>query len=138
MTIYAFTDGAARGNPGESGIGIVLKDKDGNMLFTGAGYIGTKTNNAAEYEALLACIKKTSEITCTKLIVHSDSELMVRQLQGKYRVKEKTLQQYYLQVQQLIQNAPFEFEIVHIKREHNRDADLLANEGIDNRQALKI
>ncbi len=138
MTVYAFTDGAARGNPGESGIGIVLKDETGKMIFSGAGYIGTKTNNAAEYEALLACIKKTKEIDCRKLIVHSDSELMVRQIQGKYRVKEKTLQQYFLQVQQLIKNAPFEFEIVHIRRELNRDADLLANEGIDNRQALKI
>ena len=138
MTIQAFTDGAARGNPGESGIGIVLRSEDGDTIFSGGGYIGKATNNVAEYEALLACVKKASEIKCTKLVVHSDSELMVRQLQGKYRVKDKNLQRYFLQIKELLKDAGFDFEIVHIDRTLNKDADMLANAGIDGRQTLKI
>jgi ribonuclease HI len=138
MIIYAFTDGASRGNPGESGIGILLKDEQGNIIFSGGGYIGTATNNTAEYEALLTCLKKAQETQCDKLVVHSDSQLMVRQLQGKYRVKDKNLQKYYLQVHQLLQEVPFKFEIVHVDREQNREADLLANAGIDSKQKLRI
>ena len=138
MTIYAFSDCASRGNPGESGIGIVLKDEEGKIIYSAGGYIGKTTNNAAEYEALLVCLKKASELRCKKLILHSDSQLMVRQLQGTYRVKEKNLQKYFVQAKQLIGAAHFTFEIVHIDREQNHDADVLANAGIDSRQQLRI
>ena len=138
MIIYAYTDGASRANPGESGIGIILRDEQGHVLFSGGGYIGKATNNAAEYQALIACLEKTLKTPCKKLVVHSDSELMVRQLQGKYRVKDKELQKYYAKVTSLLATAPFEFEIRHVERERNRDADLLANAGIDNKHRLRV
>ena len=138
MTIYAHCDGASRGNPGESGIGIILRDKRGNVIYSGSGYIGKATNNIAEYEALIACLTKAIQTQCKKLIVHSDSQLMVRQLHGAYKVKEKHLQKYFLRVHQLIQSAQFEFEIIHVEREQNRDADLLANAGIDSKRQFRI
>ncbi len=138
MTIIAYTDGASRGNPGESGIGIILRDEKGNVLFSGSGYIGQATNNIAEYRALLACLQKAAALPCDRLIVHSDSELMVRQLQRKYRVKDKNLQKFFHEVNRLVEGAPFKFEIVHVEREQNRDADLLANEGIESREALRV
>ena len=137
MTIYAYSDGASRGNPGESGIGIILRDEQGNIIFSGGGYIGTATNNIAEYEALLACLRKAAEIRCSRLVVHSDSELLVRQLQGKYKVKNKRLQRYFLRALQLIHGASFGFEVRHVEREQNSEADLLANAGIDSRRRLE-
>lgn len=138
MTIYAYTDGASRGNPGESGIGIVLRDEQGNVLFEGGGYIGTATNNIAEYQALLACMKKAKELSCKKLIVYSDSQLMVRQLRGEYRVKDAKIRQQFTQAKELLKTVPFTFEIIHIEREHNSYADELANAGIDNKEQLKV
>jgi ribonuclease HI len=133
MTIFAHTDGAARGNPGESGIGFILKDESGKVLHEGFGYIGTATNNVAEYAALLACIRKAAEIGCDRLVVHSDSELMVKQMRGEYRVKDKGLLEYYLRVKELLNASPFTFEILAIARENNRVADHLANIGIDSK-----
>lgn len=138
MTLFAYTDGASRGNPGESGIGVVLKDELGVIVFSGSGYIGKATNNIAEYQALLGCLKKALTTPCKRLIVHSDSELMVRQLKGEYRVKDKTLQGLYGEARKLLQGAPFQFSIVHIERALNKEADLLANEGIENKTAFSI
>jgi ribonuclease HI len=138
MTIYAFTDGASRGNPGESGIGFVLKDDQGNVMFKDSGYLGTATNNIAEYQALIACLRKVMTTPCRKLVVHSDSELMVRQMQGVYRVRDKVLQEHFRSVHQLLANAPFEFSIVHIERALNKEADALANVGIDSKRALQV
>ncbi|MGA2623939.1 MAG: ribonuclease HI family protein [Bacteroidota bacterium] len=131
MTVYAYTDGASRGNPGESGIGILLKDDAGNVLYSGSDYIGKATNNKAEYRALIACLNKAKETGCKKLVVHSDSELMVRQIQGTYKVRNKDLRQFVDEVRRLLKDASFEFSIVQVSREENRDADLLANAGID-------
>jgi len=138
MTLYANTDGASRGNPGESGIGIILRDERGTVVYSGSGYIGRTTNNAAEYQALLACLKKVLQLGCSKLVVRSDSELMVRQLRGQYRVKDKNLQRYYTEATRLIKSAPFAVEVVHVERGKNGDADLLANAGIDGRRKLKV
>ena len=136
MVIHAYTDGASRGNPGESGIGIILRDGKGSVLFAEGWYIGHATNNIAEYRALLACLKKAASLGCTKLIVHSDSELIVRQVQGKYRVKDKTLREHFREVHELLRKVPFEFTIEHVEREQNRDADKLANGAIDIRREL--
>jgi ribonuclease HI len=138
MTIYAYTDGASRGNPGESGIGVVLRDEKGTTLFSDCGYIGNATNNIAEYQALIACLKKVQKTKCTKLIVHTDSELMARQLQGKYKVKNKNLQQHFTAVHRLLETASFDFEIVHIERDQNVEADRLANTGIDTKNILRV
>lgn len=131
MTIYAHTDGASRGNPGESGIGIIMKDEHGALLHSIGGYIGKTTNNIAEYTALVTCLKKAKETNCAKLVVYSDSELMVRQLKGQYRVKDEALKKYFRRVHRMLEKAPFTFEIHHVPRERNREADLLAQAAID-------
>lgn len=138
MTVYAFTDGAARGNPGESGIGVIFKDEQGTILVKLHGYIGETTNNVAEYTALLACLKSAPKTKCSRLVVHSDSELMVRQVLGEYKVKDQKLKGLYLKVHKLLAAAAFEFEIKHVRRELNKEADQLANLGIDSRKAIKV
>lgn len=137
MTINAYIDGASRGNPGESGVGIILKDEQGKVVHSVGGYIGRATNNIAEYVALIECVKRAQAINCTKLVVHSDSELLVRQMQGTYRVKNEGLRKYFQRVHRMVQKVPFEFEIRHVLREHNRDADMLANVGVDSRARLR-
>jgi ribonuclease HI len=138
MTIHAFTDGASRGNPGEAGVGIILKDEHGKMVSKNFGFIGTATNNAAEYLALIACLKLAGKTKCTHLVVHSDSELMVRQMNGEYKVKDAAIKEYFQEVYGMLEHMPFEFEIVHIAREENKEADRLANLGIDSRRTLKV
>ncbi|HTY37225.1 MAG TPA: ribonuclease HI family protein [Bacteroidota bacterium] len=138
MTVYAFTDGAARGNPGESGIGVIFKSEEGTTLAKLHGYIGETTNNVAEYTALLACLKNAPKTKCSRLVVHSDSELMVRQLQGAYKVKDPGLKELFGRVNRLLASASFEFEIRHVRRELNKEADELANLGIDSKKAIRI
>ena len=136
MTILAYTDGASRGNPGESGVGIVLKDELGNVIASQYGYIGTTTNNVAEYTALVACLKLVQTTGCSQLVVHSDSELMVRQLNGEYKVKDAGLKKHFQRVQHILGASPFHFKIRHIPREKNREADELANRGIETKKIL--
>ncbi|MGA7161574.1 MAG: ribonuclease HI family protein [Bacteroidota bacterium] len=138
MTIHGFTDGAARGNPGPGGIGVVLKDESGTVLVRGKKYLGKVTNNVAEYTALIECLRRVNAsfggdngVPCSKLILHSDSELMVRQLNGEYKVKDRTLKKLFDEVHNLLHSAQFEFSIKHVPREKNKEADLLANESID-------
>jgi ribonuclease HI len=138
MTIVAYTDGAARGNPGESGIGVIFKDEKGATVSKISGYIGNATNNVAEYQALIACLKNAPKTNCSRLVVHSDSELMVRQLLGEYKVKDANLKLMFQKVQRLLAKAPFEFEIKHVVRELNKEADQLANQGIDSRKPIRI
>ena len=136
MTVLAFTDGASRGNPGQSGIGIILKDEEGNILASHFAFIGTTTNNVAEYKALVYCLKMAQETKCTHLVVHSDSELMVRQLQGSYKVKDKGLREHFDEARRMLSSASFSFEIRHVAREQNRQADELANRGINLRASF--
>jgi ribonuclease HI len=138
MILHAFTDGASRGNPGESGIGIVVRDGDSEVLFTMNGYIGLATNNVAEYRALLALLQRVKDMECARLVVHSDSELMVRQVNGQYKVKDEQLRKYHRQVTAAISALPFPVELKHIPRHENRDADRLANLGIDTRAAVAL
>ncbi len=138
MKINAFIDGASRGNPGESGIGVLLIDEAGNTLASINGYIGKATNNIAEYTALIACLKKAKDFNCTMITIHSDSELLVRQMNGQYRVKNEGIKEIFERVHRVLRKAAFMYEIKHIKREQNRDADLLANAGIDSKQPIKI
>jgi ribonuclease HI len=138
MTIHAFTDGASRGNPGESGIGVILKDEKGNVLKSLFGYIGTTTNNAAEYTALITCLQVVSKMECRDLVVYSDSELMVRQMEGKYKVREPRLKRYVQEARGLISTAPFQCKIRHVTRDRNKEADHLANLGIDSKQPVHM
>jgi ribonuclease HI len=131
LTLYAYTDGASRGNPGESGIGAVVKTESGSTVLEFYRHIGRATNNIAEYTALLELLERMRGVSCTRLVVHSDSELMVRQLNGAYRVKEPELRRRYEQFVAMRKELPFAVEIRHVTREQNREADRLANEGID-------
>jgi ribonuclease HI len=138
MTIHAFTDGASRGNPGDSGIGIVMKDEQGNVLTSIFGYIGQATNNIAEYTALITCLKLAQTKGCRNLVVHSDSELLVRQMQGTYKVKEPRLKRFVADARTIIGSARFECTFHHIPRDLNREADRLANLGIDTKQPIQV
>jgi ribonuclease HI len=138
VTIHAFTDGASRGNPGESGIGIVLKDEHGNVVSSVFGYIGKATNNVAEYTALVTCLKIVRQRECRKLVIHSDSELLVRQMEGSYKIKEPRLRKLSQEAKGLISAGRFECTFQHIMREHNREADELANLAIDTRQPIEV
>lgn len=138
MMIHGYIDGASRGNPGESGIGFLLKDERGGILHAEGGYLGHGTNNTAEYAAFLRCLKKAKEFHCQKLVVHSDSELLVRQFNGQYKVKSPDLKREMQRIKKILQSMPFGVELQYIPREKNHDADRIANIAIDHRLKTKI
>lgn len=138
MILHAYTDGAARGNPGDAGVGVIVRTDEGTEYLRLHGYIGKATNNVAEYTALVALLRILSAVSCTRLVIHSDSELMVRQINGQYRVRDRALRKHYAQAVKLLGQMPCTCEVRHIPREQNRDADRLANMGIDSRQRLVI
>ncbi|MBK7258170.1 MAG: ribonuclease HI family protein [Ignavibacteriae bacterium] len=136
MTLFAATDGASRGNPGDSGIGVIVRDAGGNVVLTISAYLGKATNNMAEYTALITLLRRMATVPCTRLEVQADSELMVRQVNGIYKVKDARLQRYCAEVQRLRKAAPYEFVLRYVPREQNKDADALANRGIESREPL--
>lgn len=136
MTLFAATDGASRGNPGESGVGVIVRDESGREILSISGYLGTATNNIAEYTALVLLLQKMQHIPCTRLVVQSDSELLVRQVNGIYRVKDPGLKRKFAEVQQLRAAAPFTLELKYVPRAQNAEADMLANRGIDEKTNL--
>jgi len=138
MIVVAHTDGASRGNPGASGLGVILHDAEGTVLGTISGHLGMMTNNMAEYAALLACLRAVGHLPCEQLIVHSDSELMVRQLNGHYKVRDAQLKKQVAQVRAILQKALYRFEIRHVFRDANAEADELANEGIDSGRPVRV
>jgi ribonuclease HI len=123
-------DGASKGNPGEAGIGVAVFDKDLNIVQKSCEYIGTATNNVAEYKALILGSKLAVEFNAKNTLFKSDSELMVKQILGEYRVKNAHLKSLYSEVQSLLGKLP-EWEIKHVPREENKEADLLANKGVE-------
>ena len=129
-SLIVHIDGAARGNPGPAGIGVVLWDEAGTIREEHQAYIGKATNNMAEYEALLFGLRKARELGYTAVKVFSDSELLVRQIRGEYRVKHPRLRKFYDQVDQLVRSFDA-FEIDHVRRGMNTRADLLANRAIE-------
>jgi ribonuclease HI len=126
----AHIDGGARGNPGPSGYGVVIQDPSGRKVRELSEYLGHRTNNYAEYQGLLAALRYAQENSVKALKVISDSELMVRQMKGIYKVKHPELRKLYEEAQQLVRKLDH-FEICHALREHNREADRLANEAMD-------
>lgn len=125
-----FTDGASRGNPGEAGAGAVLCDPAGGELAARSAYLGQCTNNVAEYRALLLGLDEARRLGCRELDISLDSELIVRQLQGRYKVKNEALLPLYQQVQERL--AGFDrWTVGHVPRAANARADQLANRGID-------
>jgi ribonuclease HI len=128
--LIAHSDGGARGNPGPAGYGVVIQDEAGRKVAALSQYLGHQTNNFAEYQGLIAALEYAIEHGHKALKVVSDSELLVRQIKGIYKVKSATLQELHARARQLIAQLEW-FSIDHALREHNRDADNLANEAMD-------
>jgi ribonuclease HI len=127
-------DGAARGNPGEAGCGAVIFDEHGTVVRELSRYLGHATNNVAEYEGLLMGLEALLHMGKKRVRVQSDSQLLVRQLNGQYRVKDEKLQLLFAKAMAMLRQFE-EYRIVHIRRELNQLADQLANFAIDH--ALK-
>jgi ribonuclease HI len=123
-------DGGARGNPGEAAIGVVVRSPAGEVLEQRGERIGETTNNVAEYRALLAGIERAAELGASELELVGDSELIVRQVKGEYKVKDATLRELHADVERALR--PFEaWSIRHVRREQNAEADRLVNEALD-------
>ena len=128
--LIAHSDGGARGNPGPAGYGVVIQDEAGRKVAALSQYLGHQTNNFAEYQGLIAALEYAIEHGHKALKVVSDSELLVRQIKGIYKVKNATLQELHAREKQLIAQLEW-FSIDHALREHNREADNLSNEAMD-------
>ncbi|HWZ82190.1 MAG TPA: ribonuclease HI family protein [Terriglobales bacterium] len=129
----AHIDGGARGNPGPAGYGVVVHDASGQKVAELSEYLGHQTNNYAEYQGLLGVLRYAVTNGVKALKVVSDSELMVRQMKGIYKVKNPDLRRLFDEAQQLVRKLDH-FEIRHAMREHNVDADRLANAAMDRGQ----
>ena len=129
----AHVDGGARGNPGPAGYGVAIQDASGHPIAELSEYLGHRTNNYAEYQGLLAALRYATEHQIKALKVISDSELMVRQMKGIYKVRHPELRRLYDEAQQLVRRLEH-FEIRHALREHNKTADRLANQAMDRGQ----
>ena len=138
--LKVFTDGASRGNPGEAGIGIIIYDDKNNVIKKWNEYIGKTTNNQAEYLALLKSIELLHEIKKTISIdfieFHADSELMIKQIKLEYKVKDEGLKTLFKKVQNQINSLKIPCVFKHIERKLNKEADKLANQGIDNKHSV--
>lgn len=128
LTVYV--DGASRGNPGEAGIGILIATHDGRILKEVVRYLGKSTNNEAEYHALVAALKEAKDLGATAIKIFADSELMVKQIKGEYKVKSAGLLPLYKEAKALLMWFK-RYDIIHISREKNTEADRLANLAID-------
>src|SRR6202142_3886331 len=128
--LVAFSDGGARGNPGPSGYGVVIQDQSGRNVAALSEYLGHQTNNFAEYQGLIAALEYALANGPKALKLISDSELLVRQIKGIYKVKNPTLRDLHGRAKELIAQLDW-FSIGHALREHNREADRLANEAMD-------
>jgi ribonuclease HI len=124
------TDGASRGNPGPAGIGVVIETDGTDDRLEFSEYIGETTNNVAEYRALLLALEEAEKLSPSSVTVRSDSELLVRQVNGLYKVKAEHLKPLVLEVHRRLRRFP-SARILHVGREENGNADLLANRGID-------
>jgi len=127
-------DGASRGNPGEAGFGVHVATADGSEVASLFGYLGRATNNVAEYQALLHGLRFALARGARAVEVFSDSELLVRQLAGRYRVKHPGLQPLFREAQALLARFA-SVRVSHVPREQNREADALANRAVDTRQS---
>jgi ribonuclease HI len=126
----ANVDGGSRGNPGPASYGVVIRDPRGEVVARLKKYIGRTTNNVAEYYGLIAALDYAQSNSIKALRVESDSELLVKQMRGQYKVKSADLKPLYERAKKMSQALPA-FRIDHVYREQNREADLLANEAMD-------
>ena len=129
LTIH--TDGASRSNPGEAAYAYTIA-RDGQPIIEEAGRLGRITNNQAEYAALVRALEHALRLGAhNRLLIHSDSELMVKQMRGEYKVKNEDLRDLYQQARELVRQYSGPITFKHVRREHNRRADELCNEALD-------
>jgi ribonuclease HI len=132
--LHLYTDGASRGNPGQAGAGVVIMNGGGEVVKRTGKYLGVTTNNVAEYEALILGLENASEMGGRTIAIFADSELMVKQVKGEYRVKNSGLVPLYRRVCTLLRGFE-KYDITHIVRSKNGEADELANMAIDKASA---
>lgn len=137
MELVIHVDGGARGNPGPAGAGVSMADADGATVFEAGYFLGHQTNNTAEYEALIRALQQAQRLSATGVMVHSDSELLVKQMTGAYQVKNPRLLGLYERVQMLLLKIP-RWSFRHVRREYNRRADELANLAMDQRADVVV
>ncbi|PIT95015.1 ribonuclease H [Candidatus Falkowbacteria bacterium CG10_big_fil_rev_8_21_14_0_10_39_9] len=128
--LIIYTDGGARGNPGPSGIGVVVYNEQRELVREYSDFLGIATNNQAEYKAVILALKKSQELGGEELHFYLDSELVVKQLRGEYKVKNKDLASLFLEIHNLAINFQ-KISYTHVRRELNQEADRLANEAMD-------
>ena len=137
MQLSIYTDGGSRGNPGISGYGLVIYDQDRQIIYQESKFLGIKTNNEAEYSGVIAALnwihKNLTLFGFTQLNFFSDSQLLVRQFQGKYKVKSATLLPLFAQAQQLLIQINLPYTFTDVRRDFNQLADKLANQAMDRR-----
>ena len=135
MNINVYTDGGSRGNPGHSGYGLVIYDDDQKIIFQDSKYLGIRTNNEAEYSGLIGALNWINDnqnlLKISKINFNSDSQLMIRQLQGLYKVKAPNLIPIFQQAQNLIKSISSPIIFTDVRRDFNKLADQLANEAMD-------
>ena len=130
MAIVAYIDGGARGNPGPAGYGVRIEDEQGTLVEEFNGYLGSATNKVAEYNGLVAALKYAQQHGHRHVHIKSDSELLVKQMRGEYRVKNPGLQPLYQQARAIAMGLD-RIVYEHVRREQNKDADRLANLAMD-------
>ena len=128
--LNVYTDGASRGNPGPASIGIVFKDEQGQIIWQQNKDIGSATNNEAEYKALIYAMKHVNRHHPKKIVFHSDSELIIRQMRGEFKIKNPGIQKLFLDAWNRKIDL-VETEFVSVPREKNKEADKLANQALD-------
>jgi len=134
--LVAYIDGACRGNPGHAALAVVIRDGD-ETLVEKASYLGFATNNVAEYSAMIEALSEMRRLGARQIEVRSDSELLVRQINGEYRVKADGLRSLYINAVRMLHDFD-DFRVLHIPRGENKRADLLANRALDEAIAATI
>ena len=133
--IVAYIDGGARGNPGPAGYGVSIQSSDGNVVAELHGALGIATNNVAEYNGLLAALRWAIDHNDGRVHIRADSELLVRQMRGEYKVRNAGLQPLYVRARLLVAELD-DVRFEHVRRELNTEADRLSNLGMDEAEAL--
>ncbi len=128
--ISLYSDGASRGNPGPSGVGVLILDSSGNKLKEFSKYIGHATNNIAEYSALIYALDEALMLKADEVIAHVDSELVCKQINGEYKVKDEKIRPLFDKAMHILRSFK-SFEVKHIDRSRNKEADKLANKAIN-------
>ncbi len=128
--IVLYIDGASRGNPGPAGVGVLILDESGKKIKEFCKYIGHTTNNIAEYSALVYGLDEALMLKADEVLVHVDSELVCKQINGEYRVKDENLKLFFDKALHILKSFK-SFEVIHIDRAKNKEADKLANKAIN-------